>query len=269
MTRLVLRRAFCLGTTLLLALVLTRLGVASPPALREITYAQRTGNSLPARATLQDEQGTAVRLADIAGGKPLILVLGYYHCPNLCSVVRADLFHALQRTDLVGGRDYQFVSVSIDPAETPRDAASAKADDIRRFPAAGASAGWHFLTGRTETVQAIAAAVGFGNRRNVPQPTQFIHPAGIVFLTPAGVISSYLLGVGYKPSDVRLAVTRASRGTVQAAALPILLLCFDYHESTGRYTLAVMKLLRLAGALTVLTVGLTVFLAFRRDRSAR
>jgi protein SCO1/2 len=251
----------------LLTVALTRasVGLASPPDLRDITYTQRLGNTLPLQATLRDEHGAPVRLSDLTNGKPLILALGYFHCPSLCGVVRADLFHALGNSDLVGGQDYALVDVSIDPAETSADAASAKTQDIARFPAAGAERGWHFLTGSPAVIQSIADAVGFRDRFD-PRLKQFLHPSGIVFVTPAGVISSYLLGVGYKPGDVSLAVTRANHGTVAAAALPILLLCYDYDESTGRYTLAIMKLLRLAGAITVLTVGVTLFLAFRRGR---
>jgi protein SCO1 len=237
------------------------------PKLDGIAYTQRTGQILPRQAALRDEHGAAVNLSEVAGGKPLILVLGYFRCPNLCGVVRADLFHALQKTDLVGGRDYQLVSLSIDPAETSRDAATAKSQDIARFPVAGAAVGWHFLTGGAAVVQAIAQAVGFGDRSDPQRRDQFLHPTGVVFVAPSGIISSYLLGVGYSPGDVRLAVTRAARGTVQAAALPILLLCYDYDESTGHYSLAIMKLLRLAGMLTVLTLGVTLFLAFRRGGS--
>ncbi len=256
-----------LPLALALTLMLTGPAIASPPTLAGIAYTQRTGNILPRQADLLDEHGAAVNLGAVAHGKPLILVLGYFHCPNLCGVVRADLFHALQKSDLVGGRDYQLVSLSIDPAETSQDAATAKAHDIASFPAPGAAEGWHFLTGRAAMVQTIADAVGFGDRSD-PQRKQFLHPTGIVFVTPSGVISSYLLGVGYSPSDVRLGITRAARGTVQAAALPILLLCYDYDESTGHYSLAIMKLVRLAAVLTVLALGVTLFLAFRRDRSA-
>jgi protein SCO1/2 len=201
-------------------------------------------------------------------GKPLILALGYFHCPSLCGIVRADLFHALGSSELVGGRDYALIDVSIDPKETSSDAASAKAQDMARFPAPGAEHGWHFLTGPAAAVKSIADAVGFRDRFD-PRLGQFLHASGIVFITPTGVVSSYLLGVGYQPGDVRVAITRANRGTVASAALPILLLCYDYDASTGRYTLAIMKLLRLAGAITVLTVGVTLFLAFRRGgRSA-
>jgi protein SCO1/2 len=241
---------------------------ASLPDLRGLTYSQRLGNTLPLETALRDEHGAPIRLSDLTQGKPLILALGYFHCPSLCGVIRADLFHALGNSDLVGGRDYALVDLSIDPKETSADAASAKSEDIARFPAPGAEHGWHFLTGPTAAIQSIANAVGFRDRFD-PQLKQFLHPAGIVFITPTGVVSSYLLGVGYQPADVRLAVTRANRGTVAAAALPVLLLCYDYDESTGHYTLAIMKLLRLAGVITVLTAGVTLFLAFRRgSRSA-
>ena len=254
------------GAALLLLLVAARVVIAAPPDLNGISYTQRTGNLLPQQATLLDEQGGPVRLSGIAHGKPLILVLGYFHCPSLCGLVRADLFHALQKTRLTAGRDYQLVSLSIDPRETPRDAGAAKAEDVARFSAPGAEDGWHFLVGNAATVRAIADAVGFRDRFDQTLK-QFVHPTGIVFVTPGGVISSYLLGVGYSPNDVRLAVTRAATGTVQAAALPILLLCYDYNGATGRYTLAIMKLLRLAGILTIATLGTTLFLAFRRRRS--
>lgn len=249
--------------SLLLAGLLSHTAAASPPQLAGISYDQHPGRPLPESGPLLDERGMTTRLSDVAQGRPLILVLGYFHCPSLCGVVRADLFHALQKTDLVAGRDYQLIDVSIDPAESPPDAASAKAQDIARFPVAGAARGWHFLTGAAATVRALSDAVGFKERFD-PRLKQYLHPTGIVFVTPGGLISSYLLGVGYSSADVRLAVTRAARGTIQAAALPILLLCYDYDESTGRYTLAIMKLLRLAAGLTVLTLGVTLFLAFRR-----
>jgi protein SCO1/2 len=261
MTRLLPRIAWLLSVALMCSAA-----PASPPDLRGITYSQRMGNVLPSSTTFLDERGLPVRLAEVTQGKPLILALGYFHCPSLCGVVRADLFQALGKTDLVGGRDYQLIDLSIDPRESPRDAAITKTQDMMRFPVTGAAAGWHFLTGQAATVRTIAAAVGFQERWD-PQLKQYLHPTGIVFVTPAGVISSYLLGVGYSPSDVRLGVTRAAHGTVQAAALPILLLCYDYDESTGRYTLGIMKMLRLAAALTVLVLGVTLYLAFRRDKS--
>ena len=248
-------------------LLLAAPAIAAPaPDLRGFAYQQKPGSQLPLDTVFRDETGRSLRLADVAAGKPLILALVYYHCPNLCGIVRTDLFDALSKTGMVAGRDYTLIALSIDPSETPQDAKAAKVDDIARYPLPGAEAHWHFLTGGPDAVQALADAVGFRDKFD-PRLKQFIHPAGIVFATPKGVVSSYLLGVGYAPADVRLGVTRADLGSVAAAALPVVLLCYHYDPQTGRYTLAITKLLQLAAAITVLTMAGTLYLAFRRERS--
>jgi protein SCO1/2 len=251
---------------MLLLIAVPRLAFgASMPDFSGLAYEQKLGSQLPLQEAFRDEAGRSIRLSDLSGGKPLILVLGYFHCPNLCSVVRADLFDALHASGMTAGRDYSLVALSIDPSETSADATAAKADDLQRYPVPGAEQNWHFLTGTAEAVEAVAQAVGFHDRFD-PALKQFVHPVGIVFATPAGVVSSYLLGVGYQPGDVRLGVTRAELGSIAAAALPVLLLCYHYDPTTGQYTLAIMKLLRLAAVITALTVAGTLFLAFRRDR---
>lgn len=238
---------------------------ASTPDLSGIAYEQKPGAQIPVQGTFRDDTGRMVRLDDLLEGKPLVLALGYFRCPNLCSVVRADLFAALRASGMLAGRDYALVALSIDPSETRADAAAAKAADLQRYPVPGAAQNWHFLTGTFDAVQAVANAVGFHERFD-PELKQFAHPVGVVFATPTGAVSSYLLGVGYQPADVRLGVTRAASGSIAAAALPVLLLCYDYNPVTGRYTLAIMKLLRLAAAITVATVAGVLFLAFRREK---
>jgi protein SCO1 len=237
---------------------------AAPPDFSDFAYRQTPGSQLPLQAVFRDDAGRNVRLSDLLGGKPLILALVYFHCPNLCGIVRADLFYALGKTGMVANRDYTLIALSIDPSETIADAAAAKTEDVAHYPAPGAAQGWHFLTGQADAVRQVADAVGFRTRFD-PELKQFLHPTGILFATPTGIVSSYLLGVGYQPADLRLAVTRADRGSVAAAALPVLLLCFHYDPATGRYTLAIIKLLRLAAVITVVTVACTLFLAFRRD----
>jgi protein SCO1 len=238
---------------------------ASTPDLGGIAYEQKPGAQIPIQSIFRDDTGRMVRLDDLFEGKPLVLALGYFRCPNLCSVVRADLFEALRASGLMAGRDYALVALSIDPTETSADAAAAKAENFQRYPAAGAARNWHFLTGTFDALQAVADAVGFHQRFD-PKLKQFAHSVGIVFATPAGAVSSYLLGVGYQPADVRLGVTRAAAGGIAAAASPVMLLCYDYNPATGRYTLAIMKLLRLAAAITVLTMAGVLFLAFRREK---
>jgi len=250
---------------LLLLLCPVAAQAAVQPDLRDFAYQQRPGTRLPAGENFRDATGREVRIADLLRGKPAILALGYFSCPNLCGIVRADLYNALAQSGMIAGQDYTLVALSIDPAETSADAARAKATDIAAYPLPGAARNWHFLTGSAADVKAVSDAVGFRDRFDA-RLKQFLHPAGIMFVTPGGVVSSYLLGVGYAPADVRLGVTRASTGSIAARALPVLLLCFHFDPTTGRYTLAILKLLKLGAGLTVLVIGGTLLLAFRRER---
>jgi protein SCO1/2 len=234
-----------------------QLVAAKAPKLGGIAYEQKPGSELPGTITVRDDTGRILRFADLFDGKPLILDLGYFHCPNLCSVVRASVFRALAQSGLVAGRDYSLAVLSIDPSETSVEAAAAKAEDIGRYPVPGAAKNWHYLTGEAAAIAAIADAAGFRSRLS-PQRNDYIHPAGIVFVTPDGRVSSYLLGAGFDPGAVREAVAHAGSGTIARTASPILLLCFDYDAATGRYTPAVMKLLRLAAAITVAALAVLI-----------
>lgn len=239
---------------------------AGLPDPTSLAYRQQLGARLPMQQIFHDADGRPVRLGGLPHGLTTILVLAYFRCPNLCGIVRADLFHALGAAELEGGRDYELVVLSIDPSETSADAASAKTRDLSAFALPGAAKSWHYLTGSAKDVQAVADAVGF--RDQLDQDTkQFIHPAGIVFVTPSGNVSSYLLGVGYTPVDVRSAVERADAGAIAAVASPVLLLCFHFDPVSGRYTLDIIKLFRLAGLLSVGVIAGMLFLLFRGEGS--
>ena len=243
---------------------------ASPAAADDLSafaFDQRPGASVPFDRPLQAEDGRMVTLREVGHGRPILLVLGYFRCPNLCGVVRDDVFNALSRSRLGAARDYELVAVSIDPAETAADAAHAKGDDMRRYPLPGAEQGWHFLTAGAGDTASLQAAVGFRSRFDAAM-AQFLHPSGLVVLTPAGTVSSYLLGVGYEAADLERGVQQASAGIVGPAASAVLLLCFHYDPATGRYSLAVTKLLRIGSALAALAIGVTLAVAHLRDRTA-
>jgi protein SCO1/2 len=238
---------------------------AAAPDVSGITYQQKPGNQMPLSAVFRDETDRTVHLRDVVAERPTILALGYFHCSSMCGVVRDDLLYALSRSGLRAGHGYVLVVVSIDPQEKPADAAAAKRADIGRYDLPGAAQAWHYLVGAPDQIQSVEDAVGFHARFD-QQLKQFLHPTGLVFLTKTGVVSGYLLGVGYQPGDVSLAVTRARGGGFAKAALPVLLLCFHFDPTTGRYTLAIARLLELGCVLTVLTLGGTIALALRRDR---
>ncbi len=234
------------------------------PDITGIAYEQRPGERLPLERAFRDETGESLRLSALMEGRPLILVLGYFHCKSLCSVLRSNLFEALNKSGLTAGRDYTLAAVSIDPADSATDAAAAKSVDMQRYPAQGAEQFWRFLTGDEAALAALSDAVGFHGR--VQGRGSYMHPLGVVFITPKGLVSNYIAGVGYQPGDVRGAVQRAAAGeTVRTASL-VTLLCYDFDAATGQYTFAIVKLLRIAAGLTVLAIAVGLWRALRYER---
>lgn len=232
--------------------------------LQALAFTPRQGTVLPLDAPFTDTSGQTRPLGAFLGLGATIIAMGYYACPNMCELERTDLLDALARGGLKTPGDYTLLVVSIDPVETRFTARQAMAEDLARFPDPGAGQGWHFVTGTPASIQRLSRAVGFHARYD-EKLHQYLHPMGLVFITPAGIVSGYVLGVGYQPGDVRQALAHAARGE-QARATPILLLCFHYDETTGRYTLAVEKLLKLGGVLTVLMLGTVLGMAHWRGQ---
>ncbi len=242
-------RRFILLVLLLLAPRMADAG--STLDLAGIAYEQRIGAALPLDTTLRGDDGKTRRLVEIIDGRPLILTLGYFHCASLCGVARANLLLALERARLVAGRDFSFAALSIDPLETAKDVSTIKAKELDGHPLIQPK-NFLFLTGEPDAVTRIASAVGFKSR---PGESGLAHPLGVVFVSPSGIVSSYLLGVSYAPEELRLALRRAAAGETGSAASPLLLLCYDFDAATGRYTFAIMKFLRIASAVTAV-IGL-------------
>lgn len=252
----------------LIAALLFVCAAAPPPDTSGLGFDPHLGARLPFDAVVRNEWGTAETLGVVARGLPVLLLLGYFRCPNLCGVARAEALAAVDLSGLRAGRDFSLIMLSIDPAETAADAVAAKQSALARFSATPGAAQWRFLTASHETIDAVSNAAGFRYRAD-PALGQFLHPAGLVILRPDGVIASYLLVVAYEPGALRSAVLRAGQGAIAQAISPVLLLCFHYDGETGRYTFAVYRALSVMAALTVLTVGTTLFVAHRRPRLPR
>jgi len=231
-----------------------------PPALASLTFEQHPGAALPLDVSLRDEAGRPVRLGAYFGSRPVVLVFDYLHCPNLCGLVRTDLAQALRNVPLAAGRDYDVVAVSIDPAETSADASAAKTHDATTN--AGV-AEWHFLTGQESEIRRLADAVGFRFKRDAAIG-QFAHPSGIIIAGSDGKISRYLLGIDFKPRDLRLALTDSPNTTIPSPANALLLLCYHYDPQTGRYSLAVDRALQVGGLMTVFALAFPVARMLRR-----
>jgi protein SCO1/2 len=247
----------------------TRSAPAGPPAadkpaiLREIGIDQRLDERVPLDLAFRDEEGRTVRLGEYFGRRPVVLALVYYECPMLCTQVLNGLVGALRTVSLDAGRDFDVVAVSFDPDEGPELARAKKQSYLERYGRAGTEAGWHFLTGSRESIERLTTAVGFRYTYD-PKRDEFAHGAAITILTPSGVISRYFYGIEYAPRDVRLGLVEASANRIGSITDQILLLCYHYDASTGRYSFTVLTAVRLGGILTVAAFG--VFLWRERKR---
>ena len=244
-------------------------GVAAsvvPQPLREIGFDQRLDEHVPLDVEFKDEQGRTVQLGEYFGRKPVVLAFVYYDCPMLCTMVLSSITSTLGVLSLEPGKDFELVMVSFDPRETPALAARKKAEYLHRYDRPAAAAGWHFLTGEPPAIERLTKAAGFRYTWDA-QTQQFAHPAGIVVLTPDGRLARYLFGLEYGPRDLRLALVEASEGRIGTAVDAALLYCYHYDPMTGRYGFVVMRVLRVAGAATVLAIGTFIFVMLRRERT--
>lgn len=238
---------------------------ATPGVLQEIGFDQRLGGQVPLELAFTDEAGRAVKLADYFGKKPVVLSLVYYECPMLCTISLNGLAGALEALSFVPGQEFEVLTVSFDPGETPVLAAAKKKAYLARYKRSGAHEGWHFLTGTKQSVDALTRAVGF--RYVWDEATrQWAHPAGILVLTPQGTISHYLFGVEYAPKDLRLALVDAAGGRIGNPVDQLLLYCYQYDPQTGRYSASILNLVRLGGVLTILGLGAFILTASRKRR---
>ncbi len=239
-----------------------------PAALREVGWDQRLGEQLPLELPLRDESGRAVRLGDYFGARPVVLSLVYYECPMLCTLTLNGLASAMSVLTFEPGREYEVVTVSFEPKETPELAAAKKRAYLKRLGRAPAAAGWHFLTGEAEPLRRLTAALGFRYVWDAAT-RQYAHPSGVVVATPDGRMARYLYGIEYAPKDLRFALVEASAGRVGTPVDALALYCYQYDPATGRYGAAVMRLLRAGAVLTLL--GLLAFWAamWRRERALR
>jgi protein SCO1/2 len=239
-----------------------------PGALAAIAFEQRLNEPVPAQLALRDEAGTAVQLGDYLGQKPVILTLNYYACPMLCPLVLEGLQRSLRVLSFTIGEQFDVVTVSIDPGETPALAAAAKARYVRDYGRSGAEVGWHFLTGDEASIQQLTQAVGFRYAYDAAKD-QYAHAAGIMVLTPQGRISRYFYGIEFSPRDLRLALVEAAANTIGSPVDQLLLFCYRYDPATGRYTLVVRRALQLASLATVLSLAGFMVVMFRRERPQR
>jgi protein SCO1/2 len=243
------------------------LGGPEPPP---VAWRQALGSTLPLDARFTDHAGRELALRECLSERPLVLALVYYECPMLCGLVLEGMVQALRAVDFTTGTDFDVLVLSIDPAETPELAAAKRANVLSAYgldvddPAAAA---WRFLVGAEAEVRAVADAVGF-EYAYMPERDEWAHAAGITVLTPGGTVSRILFGVEFAPRDLRLSLVEASEGAIGTPLDQVLLRCFHYDPTRGKYGLAILFVVRAAGTATL---GLLLFFVLRwlvRERRA-
>ena len=236
-----------------------------PEILGKIGIDQKLDAQVPLDLAFRDETGRAVKLADYFGSKPVVLTLVYYECPMLCTQVLNGAVGAFKTLNFTAGNQFDVVTVSFNPKETPAMAAAKKATYMARYGRPEAAAGWHFLTGEQPAIDALTKSVGF--RYLFDQSTQqYVHASAIMVLTPQGRVSKYFYGIEFPPKDLRLGLVEASDGKIGGPVEQVLLYCFHYDPRTGKYSMIVMNVLRLAGVVTVTLIGGFIVLMWSRDR---
>lgn len=236
-----------------------------PPNLSGVSIDQKLGTQIPLNLQFRDESGQNVTLAQyFKPGRPVVLNLVYYECPMLCTEVLNGLSSTMRLVTFDIGKDYEVVTVSFDPRETPDLAAKKKKAYLQRLGKPDAESGWHFLTGNEASIKALTEAVGFHYQWD-EKLQQFAHATAIMVATPEGKLSHYFYGVDYPPKDLRLALVEASHEKIGNPVDAVLLYCYHYDPRTGRYGAVVTNIVRLGGGLTLLILGTFLIVMFRKE----
>jgi protein SCO1/2 len=239
---------------------------AQQMAARDVTIEQRLDSQVPLDLVFRDEHGNAKALREYFQGKPVILVLAWYRCPRLCSLVLNGLVESLRQIDYEIGDQFTVITVSIDPRETPGLAAAKQKSYAQQYGRPGAVKNWHFLTGEESNIKRLADAVGYQYVYDAERD-QFSHASGIMVLTAEGKIARYFYGVEFPSRDLRFGLEDASAGKIGSPVTrPLRLLCFAYDPTTGKYGLLTIRLVQVGGVLTILALGIFLLRAWRHER---
>jgi len=232
--------------------------VGLPPVLKKVGIDQKLNQPVPLDAVFKDEQGREVTLGQFFHGKPVVLSLVYYSCPMLCNQILNGMLGSFRQISFNAGEQFEVVTVSFDPKETPTLAAQKKATYIKAYNRPSGEAGWHFLTGDEANIKRLTDAVGFRYLWD-EQTKQFAHASGIMIVTPEGKLARYFYGVEYPSRDLRLGLVEASENKIGTPVDTLMLYCYHYDPATGKYGAVVMNIVRVAGVITLMAMVVLFF----------
>jgi len=239
-----------------------------PNLLKGVNFNQNLGAQVPLDTKFVDSSGNPVTLGEYFGKKPVVLIMAYYKCPLLCPEVLHGADESFKKLSFKIGQQYNVVTLSINPKETPELAAKTKKTYISIYGDPEAASGWHFLTGKTPDIKLVADAVGF-HYKYIPQLDQYAHAAGIVVLTPQGKVAQYFYGIKYSPEDLRLALVQSSHDKIGSVVDQVLLFCCTYDPDTGRYHAIIARVLAICGLITIMAIGGMLWFLFRLEEKKR
>ncbi|MEP6923701.1 MAG: SCO family protein [Pyrinomonadaceae bacterium] len=237
-----------------------------PAVLKQVGIEQKLNSQLPLDATFLDENGEEVKLGKYFGKKPVIIALVYYECPMLCNEVLNGLVGAVKPLNFDAGKEFEVVAISFNPNEKPDLAKAKKESYLARYNHAGTENGWHFLTGSQNSIESVANAVGYHYQWD-ESSKQYAHAGGIMMSTPEGKMSRYFYGIEYAPKEVRLGLIESAANKIGNPVDQLVLYCYHYDPSTGKYGLVIMRVMRLGGIITL--IGMAVMLIFLRQRGKK
>lgn len=235
-----------------------------PPNVQGVGITAKLNEAMPLDTVFHDESGASVSLRAYFHGKPVLIAPVYFTCPMLCSQILSGVVAGLRPLSLEPGRDFEIVAISFDPHDTPALAREERDHYSRSYSSRAGVKGWHFLTGSQDSIHAVTEALGFRYKWDAAHK-MFIHPSGVMVVTPDGKISRYLYGVEYEPKDLKLSLIEASSDQIGSPTDQVLLLCYHYDPKTGKYGAAVLGLLRGAGILTLIVMGAALAFLWRKD----
>ncbi|MDQ6787142.1 MAG: SCO family protein [Acidobacteriota bacterium] len=246
-------------------------GVSSglPEQLKTVGIEQKLGAQLPLDAEFKDENGNLVKLGSYFNQKkPVILALVYYECPMLCNEVLNGLTGSLKGISFDAGQEFDVVAISFDARENdkPGLAKNKKENYLNRYARSGAENGWHFLTGTQSEIDKVTKAVGF-NYIFDEKTNQFAHAGGIEIATPEGKLSRYLYGIDYSPKDIKFSLIDSSENKIGSPTEQLFLYCFHYDPASGKYGLAILRVIRLAGVATLIGIFAMLLFFWRHNKN--
>ncbi len=256
------------GIVMIASINAMRVRAETPKVLQGIGFDQRLDAQIPLDLIFTDDTGRPIKLGEYFGEKPVILALVYYQCPRLCTLVLNGLVQGMLEMPFTAGKEFEVITVSFDPRETWELAASKKEAYLQRYGRPDAANGWHFLTGDEQQIRRLTDAVGFRYRFDEAQK-QFVHASGIMILTPQGKLSRYFYDVRYSGRDLRFGLIEASHNKIGSPVDQILLYCFHYDPTLGKYSASVMAFVRAGGILTMLSIAGFVLVLVRGGRARR